>query len=147
MVRRVYACDLSSEMIRDAVRKLEAVDVHNIEFTVQDAYNLQYETEFFDLIIASNVLHILVSPERALVSIRRVLKKNGIFIAPTYCHGHSVISRTISYLMSLKGIKAFHRWSPHTFREFLELNKYDILQFKVIHHAIPLVFAAARKST
>jgi ubiquinone/menaquinone biosynthesis C-methylase UbiE len=144
--KNVYACDISSEMIKIAQKKLEATDIQNIEFTVQDAYNLEYETESFDLAVASNVLHVMISPEKALASIHRALKKNGIFIAPTYCHGSSIITRMISSLMSLRGFKEFHKWSPQTFRDFLESNGYEIIQYKVIKDAIPFVFAAARKT-
>lgn len=86
-VNNVCACDLSPEMIKIAEEKLKRLNVPNIEFSVQDAYNLEYECESFDVVIASNALHVMMNPEMALASIRTILKPDGVFIAPTYCHG------------------------------------------------------------
>lgn len=38
------------------------------------------------LVIVSNALHILPKPEKALTEIRRVLKEDGVLIAPTFTH-------------------------------------------------------------
>lgn len=43
---------------------------------------LPYEAGSFDIIILVNALHILSTPEKALAEIRRVLKDDGVFIAP-----------------------------------------------------------------
>jgi ubiquinone/menaquinone biosynthesis C-methylase UbiE len=82
-VNKVWGCDLSPEMIKVAKKKLKRLDLTNARFTVQDAYHLDYERGIFDVVIASNALHIMIHPERALASIRQVLKPDGIFIAPT----------------------------------------------------------------
>jgi hypothetical protein len=87
----------------------------------------------------------MVSPERALESIYRVLNTNGIFIAPTYCHGSSVLSRTISSIMSLIGFKAYHKWSPDGFRSFLESHFFEVVRFQVIKGGVPLVCAISKK--
>lgn len=110
-----------------------------------DAYNLDYEVESFDIVIASNVLHVMMHPERVLKSIHNVLKADGIFIAPTYCHGNSLISRIISMIMSIAGFKAYQKWSVTSFRTFLESNNYKIVDFEIIKDKIPLVFAVVKK--
>ncbi|HCC35314.1 MAG TPA: class I SAM-dependent methyltransferase, partial [Ruminococcaceae bacterium] len=35
-----------------------------------------------------NALHIMPDPVKVLSNIKRVLKPNGLLIAPTYSHGH-----------------------------------------------------------
>ena len=143
--KQVYGCDISPEMIKIAVEKLNAAKLHNVEFKVQDAYHLTYKQESFDVVIASNVLHVMLNPEKALSSIYDVLKSNGILIAPTYCHGNSIISKTISFLMTIVGFRAYQKWSINSFRSFLESNKYEIIEFEIIKDKIPLVFAVAKK--
>lgn len=144
--KKVRGCDISPGMIKIANEKLDAAKLNNVEFEVQDAYNLKYERGSFDVAIVSNALHVMIEPERALLSIYDVLKPDGILIAPTYCHGNSFISRAISFLMTIAGFKAFHKWSIHSFRRFLESNNYRIVEFEVIKDKIPLAFAVAKKS-
>ncbi|MBI9075854.1 MAG: class I SAM-dependent methyltransferase [Desulfatibacillum sp.] len=145
LANRVCACDISPEMVKVAREKMEKLGLGNVELSVQDAYDLDYPPESFDAVIASNVLHVMIHPEKTLASVQRVLKADGVFIAPTYCHGDSLKSRAISWLMSLAGFKAFHKWSVESFRIFLAANHYEIIEFEVIRDKIPLVFAAARK--
>lgn len=145
-VNKVCGCDLSSEMIKVAGEKLKRLNVPNIEFSVQDAYNLEYERESFDVVIASNALHVMMNPEMALASIRTVLKPDGVFIVPTYCHGNSVKSRIFSAVMSLAGFKAYHKWSMDSFKIFLETDGYEIIEFELIRDKIPLAFAVVKKS-
>jgi len=143
--KKVYGCDISQEMIKIAKNKANELQYANLEFDVQDAYHLTYKQESFDIVIASNVLHVMMQPEKALQSAYRVLKPNGILIAPTYCHGNGFISRIISSLMSLVGFKAYQKWSIYTFRNFLETNNYQIIEFEIIKDKIPLVFAVGGK--
>ena len=38
------------------------------------------------MVIVSNALHIIPQPEKALQEIKRVLKDDGVLIAPTFTH-------------------------------------------------------------
>ncbi|HPB82917.1 MAG TPA: methyltransferase domain-containing protein [Spirochaetota bacterium] len=144
-VKSVCGSDISPEMIKVAESKRAAMNIGNVEFSLSNAYDLPYEDESFDVAIASNVLHVMVSPEKALASVHRVLKPEGLLIAPTYCHGSSVVSRAVSLLMSLSGFRACHRWSEHSLRDFLESENYEIVEYEVIPDVIPLVYVVARK--
>ncbi|PIQ28806.1 MAG: methyltransferase type 11, partial [Bacteroidetes bacterium CG18_big_fil_WC_8_21_14_2_50_41_14] len=46
---------------------------------VQDSYNLTFLDKSFDVVIASNLLHLLYEPEKPINEIKRVLKDKGIF--------------------------------------------------------------------
>ena len=80
--RSVEACDIAPQMVREAERKQVELGARNVRFSVQDAYALSYPEESFDLVIASNVLHVMMQPERALESIAGVLKNGGLLLAP-----------------------------------------------------------------
>ena len=118
LVNKVWGCDLSPEMIKTAEIKRKKKNIDNAQFTVKDAYDLDYRRESFDVVIASNVLHIMETPEQALASIRHIMKPGGVLIAPTYCHGQSIKSRLISRVMSLSGFKAQHKWSVAAYQLF-----------------------------
>ena len=76
----IEATDASAEMIAEAKRDNRSAKLH---FSVQDMFRLPYAEESFDVVIVSNALHIVPQPEKALAEIRRVLKDDGVLIAPT----------------------------------------------------------------
>jgi ubiquinone/menaquinone biosynthesis C-methylase UbiE len=87
-------------MIQIAMQKQEDSNIKNIDFQVQDSYRLTFPDKSFDIIIASNLLHLLYEPDKPINAVKRVLKDNGIFIAPTLCVGENTKSR-LSFLISL----------------------------------------------
>lgn len=58
----------------------EAKDLDNVYVVRADAYNIPLIDNSVDLVIANNLFHLLISPERVLEEIHRVLKKGGYFI-------------------------------------------------------------------
>lgn len=83
----IVLTDKSDGMLRDAMRKLNPKQG---VFTTQmcDCEKLPFSDETFDLVIANHVLFYCDSIENACQEIRRVLKKNGRFIAGTYGRNH-----------------------------------------------------------
>ena len=79
----IEATDASPEMIAEAKRDNRSA---KLLFSVQDMFRLPYVEESFDVVIVSNALHIVPQPEKALVEIQRVLKEDGVLIAPTFTH-------------------------------------------------------------
>lgn len=145
-VKYIDAIDTSPEMIRIAKVKQAEKNFINIDFRIGNISDLPFREKTFDVVLASNVLHLLSDPNRALFEINRVLKPNGKAILPTFCHGENIISRTISFLMSLSGIKIRNKWSTESFKYFVESSGFKILRFEVIQGKIPLVYLLAEKS-
>jgi ubiquinone/menaquinone biosynthesis C-methylase UbiE len=145
--KTVYACDLSEEMITVANEKLTVSTMDNVEFKVADAYDLDYESESMDIVIVSNALHVMVHPEKALSSIQRVLKKDGLLLISLFCHGQSIRSKTLSFFASFTGFKAHNKWSLESFNVFLESNNYSIIESKIISERalIPNAIVVAKK--
>ena len=85
----IEATDASAEMIAKAKRDNQSVKLH---FSVQDMFRLPYANQSFDVVIVSNALHIVPQPEKALQEIKRVLKDDGVLIAPTFTHAGNSFS-------------------------------------------------------
>ena len=85
----IEATDASAEMIAEAKRDNRSAKLH---FSVQDMFRLPYADKSFDVVIVSNALHIVPQPEKALAEIRRVLKDDGVLIAPTFTHAGNSFS-------------------------------------------------------
>lgn len=143
-VQRITAVDIAEEMVQVAREKQAGSGCANILFKVADSYQLPFACGVFDVVLISNVLHLLAEPETALREARRVLRPGGRLIAPTFCHGEGWKSRMISFLMSLAGFRARRRWSLQGFKEFFQEQGLEILHFEVIKGEIPLGYIVGR---
>ena len=85
----IEATDASAEMIAEAKRDTRSAKLH---FSVQDMFRLPYANQSFHVVIVSNALHIVPQPEKALQEIKRVLKDDGVLIAPTFTHAENSFS-------------------------------------------------------
>ena len=105
----IEATDASAEMIAEAKRDNHSAKLH---FSVQDMFRLPYADKSFDVVIVSNALHIVPQPEKALQEIKRVLKEDGVLIAPTFTHaGNSFSGKVKAFFMKLAGFPLHSRWT------------------------------------
>lgn len=139
-VKMLEATDFSEEMIKQAKRKCHSARLH---FSVQDATALPYASETFDAVVISNALHIMPSPEKALAEIRRVLKPEGILIAPTFTAAGSVFGRIKIRFMELSGFRVFHKWKPQEYLDFLKENGFTVTGSKVYGGVLALTYVEA----
>lgn len=141
---RIEAADFSPGMIAEAKKKKVP---ENVNFSVQDACNLPYADGSFDCVIISNALHIMPDPVLALANIRRVLKEDGILIAPTFTHANTGrIGWMKAKIMELFGFRAYHKWSPEQYCDFILKNGFEIERREVLQSDFPLTYVEARKN-
>ena len=118
---RIEATDASPEMIAEAKRGNCSAKLH---FSVQDMFSLPYAGNSFDVVIVSNALHIVPQPEKSLREIKRVLKDDGVLIAPTFTHAeNSLRGRIKAYFMRLAGFPLHSRWTSEEYLSFLRLRQ------------------------
>ena len=146
LVQKITAIDISPEMIALANQKLQDKHITNIEFKVGDSYQLEFGDSSYDLLIASNVLHLLFQPEIALKEMSRVAKPNGKIILPTFMHGQNLKSHLLSRLMGIVGFKARNRWSVDSFKTFVEKYGLKIDKVEVFKDKIPMMYLIAKKT-
>ncbi|MDD3223630.1 MAG: class I SAM-dependent methyltransferase [Clostridium sp.] len=122
------ATDFSENMIEEA--KLRVSDLP-VTFNVQDATNLSYEDERFDTVVIANALHIMPNPDKALIEIRRVLKKGGLLIAPTFVYNGKT-NKILIGLMEMLGFHTFHKWTSDEYAEFIRKRGFNIINSFII---------------
>ena len=145
-VSSIVATDISPEMIRIANKKQKDSKIKNIDFQVQDSYNLTFADKSFDIVIASNLLHLLYEPEKPLKEVKRILKDNGIFIAPTFCVGENMKSTIIANVAGFfSGFKIVNKWSINDFKSMLTNNGFIIDKAVKIDGRFPLAYIVMRK--
>ena len=139
----IEATDASAEMITEAKRDNRSAKLH---FSVQDMFRLPYADKSFDVVIVSNALHIVPQPEKALAEIRRVLKDDGVLIAPTFTHGNGTLQGRIKlFFMKLAGFPLNSRWSSADYLAFLRQNGWSVRKSTVLKASFPLTYAECVK--
>ena len=140
----VEATDASAEMIAEAKRDNHSAKLH---FSAQDMFHLPYANQSFDVVIVSNALHIGPQPEKALAEIRRVLKDDGVLIAPTFTHaGNSFSGKVKAFFMKLAGFPLHSRWTSAEYLRFLSQNGWTVRKSAVLKASFPLTYAECVKS-
>lgn len=142
-VKLLEATDFSEDMIKQAKMKSHSSHLH---FSVQDATALPYAPETFDAVVISNALHIMPYPEKALSEIKRVLKKDGFLIAPTFTAMGSLGGRLRIRIMELSGFRVFHKWTPEEYLNFLKDNGFTVTNSEIYKGALTLTYTEANKN-
>ena len=140
----IEATDASAEMITEAKRDNRSAKLH---FSVQDMFRLPYADGSFDAVIVSNALHIVPQPEKALREIRRVLKDDGVLIAPTFTHaGNSFSGKVRAFFMKLAGFPLHSRWTSEEYLTFLQQNGWTVRKSVDLKASFPLTYTECVKS-
>ena len=139
----IEATDASAEMVAEAKRDNHSAKLH---FSVQDMFRLPYANQSFDVVIVSNALHIVPQPEKALAEIRRVLKDDGVLIAPTFTHAENSISGKVrAFFVRLAGFPLHSRWASEEYLCFLRQNSWTVRKSVVLKASFPLTYAECEK--
>ena len=97
--KTIEAIDFSEKMIEQALRKNMPDHIH---FSVQDANDLQFPSHSFDAVIILDALHVIPNTANVLENIKKVLKPEGVLIAPTIVKdtsGDHIVMRAVMKLL------------------------------------------------
>ncbi len=147
-VGQVDAVDLAPEMAAIARRKADEAGLTNIVVDVQSAEQLRFPDATFDVVVLSNLLHLLAEPTRALAEAKRVLKPGGRLFAPTYLHGQNLKAHFLSRLSGLLfGLTAASRWNLAGFLALLNDTGFVVEEHDLVALKMPLAYVIARPRT
>lgn len=140
----IEATDASVGMIAEAKRDNQSAKLH---FSVQDMFRLPYADKSFDVVIVSNALHIVPQPEKALAEIHRVLRDDGVLIAPTFTHAeNSFFGNSKAFLLKLAGFPLHSRWTSEEYLCFLQQNGWTVRKSDVLKASFPLTYVECVKA-
>ncbi len=139
----IEATDTSAKMIAEAKRDNPSAKLH---FSVQDMFHLPYADKSFEVVIVSNALHIVPHPENALQEIKRVLKDDGVLIAPTFTHAENSFSGKVrAFFMKLAGFPLYSKWTSEEYLRFLRQNGWTVQKSVLLKASFPLTYAECVK--
>ena len=140
----IEATDASVGMIAEAKRDNQSAKLH---FSVQDMFRLPYADKSFDVVIVSNALHIVPQPEKALAEIHRVLRDDGVLIAPTFTHAeNSFFGNSKAFFLKLAGFPLHSRWTSEKYLCFLQQNGWTVRKSNVLKASFPLTYVECVKA-
>ena len=140
----IEATDASQEMIEQAKQGVKSTKLY---FSVQDMFHLPYADQSFDVVIVVNALHIVPEPEKALSEIRRVLKDDGVLVAPTFTHAdNAFFGKVKAFFMRLADFPLHSKWTSHEYLAFLRENGWTVQKNTVLKASFPLTYAECVKS-
>ncbi|HMR45159.1 MAG TPA: class I SAM-dependent methyltransferase [Bacteroidia bacterium] len=134
---KVIATDLSPELLNVAKEKYPEV-----EFVLADAMKLQFDTNTFDVVFGSSVLHHLEF-ERSLNEILRVLKPGGrmVFAEPNMINPQIFVQKNIPFIKKWLGDSpdetAINRWNFSKLLAQIGFNKINIFPYDFLHPVVP----------
>ena len=138
----VVATDFAPKMIETA-RK--AKNPENVCFEVADATSLRFMDKSFDVVVIANALHIIPNPEKALAEIRRVLKDDGVLIAPNFIFKAGGKRNLWQRILSLVGVRFAHEWTEDEYKSFLKANGWTIEMSYVLKGRIDLAYVECNR--
>ena len=83
----ITCLDYSADMMENARKRAEYMNIKNIDFRQGDAGALPFPDESFDIVLSLNGFHAFPDKDAAFKETYRVLKKGGIFCGYFYIQG------------------------------------------------------------
>ena len=118
------ATDYCDAMIKEA-NKRKSKDAQ-VLFEVQDATNLSYEDNTFDIVFIANALHVMPNPDACMKEIKRVLKKDGYAILLTFVYEGKIPALRMKLLESI-GFHTYHKWNDQSYMKYCISHDFDIV--------------------
>ena len=97
--------------------------------------------------LADTMSSSLPEPEKALSEIRRVLKDDGVLVAPTFTHAdNAFFGKVKAFFMRLAGFPLHSKWTSHEYLAFLRENGWTVQKSTVLKASFPLAYAECVKA-
>ena len=135
----VNAIDISPDLLDIAKKR---INIKNIKFSLDNAYDLSFEDESFDTVIGSSILHHL-NIKKALVEFYRVLKPGGTiyFTEPNMLNPIIAVQKNIPFIKKFMGDTpdetAFVKWRIIKLLKKHKFKNIEVTSFDFLHPSLP----------
>lgn len=125
---QLYGLDISEKMIETAKKRLG----NKAELKVGDSENMEWEDNFFDVIVCNASFHHYPNPEKVLLEMKRMLKNTGTLIIgdPT---APIIFRPIINIFCKLSNNGDYRIYSKREIEELLMRCGFEPINFKMIN--------------
>ena len=140
--KKVVCSDISSNMIRAAKRKTK--DISNISFKRADINRLDFKDNSFDVVIASQILHLLDNPKQAIDELVRV-SNNKIILPMSLTRDIKGFTKLQLGIWKKLGYDPKREFDEESYLNFLLSNDLNVIESTVIDGNIPMMIVVCEK--
>jgi SAM-dependent methyltransferase len=141
----VRCTDLSERMLSVARKKADKRDVKNITFSQKSLFDTGEPDSAYDVVIASQVLHLIDEPEKAAAELRRISGGTVITAVALLKGLRGFFARPSVGLWKLLGFTPKREFDAESFREFLCEIGLPPSQYEIVEGNMPMTVAVWRK--
>jgi ubiquinone/menaquinone biosynthesis C-methylase UbiE len=139
--KSVLCTDISDSMLKVAKNKMK--DRNNVKFGIESIYEVNQADNSFDVVIASQVFHLLDEPKKAASEIKRVVKTTAIMPIPITKDANAW-GKFLLNLYRLFGYRG-KKYSYEECKAFVRNIGFHNCGFELIKGNVPLLVAVWRK--
>ena len=108
---------------------------------------LPFKSEQFDAVTAFETVYFWPDLPQCFREVYRVLKEDGVLIAPTFTHaGNSFSGKVRAFFMKRVGFPLHSKWTSKEYLRFLRQNGWTVRKSAVLKASFPLTYAECVKS-
>jgi len=137
---KILCTDLSEKMLNVARRKIRKRKIQNITVENQNIFSLSVADSSFDVVIASQVFHLLDCPEIAAAELKRVAKST-VILPMIFTKNLKGSAKFAIGLYKLFGFSPKVELIPAEFEEFLRKIGFDGCKIIPVAGEIPMAVA------
>jgi ubiquinone/menaquinone biosynthesis C-methylase UbiE len=144
-MKKILCTDTSYPMLKIANKNAIKQGIDNIAFRNMSIYDLKLPDKSFDVTIASQVLHLLDDPQKAVNELIRVTKKQ-IILPITLTAEVAPLSKVKLGIWKLFGFSPKKEFDFMSYAEFINdlFNLPETSQFCVLYGGMPMAVASVR---
>jgi len=140
----VLCTDISEKMLAIAKKKALKCGVKNITFGNLNIFDTQYPDNTFDVVVASQVFHLIEKPEKAAVELKRVAG-NIVVIPMSLTEEASFAAKIGLAVYRLFGFSPKVEFAADDYMKFVKKIGFENCEFTQISGKIPMTVAVWRK--
>jgi SAM-dependent methyltransferase len=144
--RSVLCTDISGRMLAVAEKKAARLGADNVAFSKRSLFDTGEANGAFDVVIASQVLHLIDGPEKAAEELKRISCGTVIVTVALLKGLRGLFARPAVGIWKLLGFAPKREFDSDGFREFLGDIGLPPSEYKVIDGNMPIALAVWRKA-
>jgi len=143
MAKGVLCTDISDNMLKIAKRKAKKRKIENISFENMSIFEIDKADSSFDIVVASQVFHLIDEPQKACAEIKRVTKGLAIIPIPLLKGGID-LGRFLIGSYKVFGFAPKHNFDEESCKEYLKKIGFENCELHIIRGTVSLCIAVWR---